>query len=305
MKSDIQQELHLRTGDVVRVRPFREILQTLNDQSSLDLLPFMPEMLEYCGKTFRVYKRAEKTCVELAGIRGMRNAVFLENVRCSGASHHGCQRACLIFWKEAWLERVSEGDQTPAKVANDDSGIRLKTKVDAETYFCQSTELSRATYDLPWWKISQYVNDYRFGQVSIRHVIRTLAIVLYNKVQRTFGRPEYGMLRGTLTKTPDASLNLRAGEVIEVKSKEEIAATLNETGRNKGMEFSPEMHTFCGKQFHVVLPMDRIILEATGKMQRIQNTVLLDNTNCDGSSHRGCPRNNCFMWKEIWLKRVP
>ncbi|HMD14230.1 MAG TPA: hypothetical protein VKI62_06365, partial [Bacteroidota bacterium] len=82
MKSDIRQELHLRTGDVVRVKQFREILGTLDDgQSSLDLLPFMPEMREYCGKIFRVYKRAEKTCVELAGVRGMSNAVFLEDVR--------------------------------------------------------------------------------------------------------------------------------------------------------------------------------------------------------------------------------
>ena len=39
----------------------------------------------------------------------MRDTVFLENLRCDGASHGGCQAECRIYWKEAWLRRV-EGD---------------------------------------------------------------------------------------------------------------------------------------------------------------------------------------------------
>jgi len=290
----------------VRVRGIREILQTLDQNGTLDRLPFMPEMREYCGRTYRVYKRAEKTCVELEGVRGMDNTVFLEDVRCNGAGHDGCRRACLIFWKEAWLERVTNSDlrQPDQRYQNGADVDRLKTKIDADTYFCQSTELARATNDLPWWKMSQYFNDYRYGQISLGQVLRTLSIVLYNKVRRTLGKPEYGMIRGTLSKTPDAGLNLRTGDLVEVRSKDEIASTLNESGRNRGLEFSPEMHTFCGGKFRVALPMERMIMEGTGKMMRLQNTVLLEGTSCDGSSHRGCPRNNLFMWREIWLQRA-
>jgi len=34
----------------------------------------MPEMAPFCGKTFTVDRRAEKTCVEGVGLRSMRNA---------------------------------------------------------------------------------------------------------------------------------------------------------------------------------------------------------------------------------------
>ena len=41
----------------------------------------MPEMVPHCGRRFRVYRRAEKTCVEGIGIQRMRNTVFLEGLR--------------------------------------------------------------------------------------------------------------------------------------------------------------------------------------------------------------------------------
>ena len=42
-------------------------------------------------------------------MRLMKSAVFLADVRCDGSAHDGCQRNCLIFWKEAWLKPVDEG----------------------------------------------------------------------------------------------------------------------------------------------------------------------------------------------------
>jgi len=95
----------------VEVLSEEEILRTLDAKGRLDALPFMPEMLQYCGKRFRVYKRADKTCdtIDNAGSRRMRGAVHLEDLRCDGAAHGGCQARCLIFWKEAWLRRVQTG----------------------------------------------------------------------------------------------------------------------------------------------------------------------------------------------------
>ena len=68
----------------------------------------MPEMLQHVGGRFRVAQRAEKICdlVGPGGSRRMRDTVFLENLRCDGASHGGCQAECRIYWKEAWLRRV-------------------------------------------------------------------------------------------------------------------------------------------------------------------------------------------------------
>jgi hypothetical protein len=68
----------------------------------------MPEMLQYCGMTMRVSKRAHQACDPALGIVGrkMANAVHLENNRRNGSAHDGCEAGCLIFWKEAWLRRL-------------------------------------------------------------------------------------------------------------------------------------------------------------------------------------------------------
>src|SRR5262245_52727452 len=94
-----------RAGDWVQVRSKAEILRTLDANGRLDELPFMPEMLQFCGKTLRIGKRAHKTCDPAVGIGGrkMSDTVHLENIRCNGSAHDGCEAGCLIFWKQAWL----------------------------------------------------------------------------------------------------------------------------------------------------------------------------------------------------------
>ena len=76
-------------------------------------MPFMPQMFQYCGKRFRVYKRAHKTCDTIVWNwdspgRKLPDGIHL-NLRCDGKAYGGCQAACLIFWKEAWL-KPCDGD---------------------------------------------------------------------------------------------------------------------------------------------------------------------------------------------------
>ena len=54
--------MKLRAGDWVEVRSKEEILRSLDKNGRLEGLPFMPQMFQYCGKRFRVFKRAHKTC---------------------------------------------------------------------------------------------------------------------------------------------------------------------------------------------------------------------------------------------------
>jgi len=44
------------------VRSADEILATWMQTVGWEAMPFMPEMLQFCGKRFCVYKRADKTC---------------------------------------------------------------------------------------------------------------------------------------------------------------------------------------------------------------------------------------------------
>ena len=103
---------NLRRGDTVAVRSLSEIRSTLDADAKLEGLPFMPEMVPCCGQTFKVYRRADKTCVEGVGIRSMSNTVFLEGLRCDGSLHDDCQRGCLFFWKEAWLKSAPDSPLT-------------------------------------------------------------------------------------------------------------------------------------------------------------------------------------------------
>src|SRR2546421_2529002 len=107
--------LVLRVGDVVEVRSQAEILATLDENGELESLPFMAEMLRYCGQRLTVYKIAHKTCDTLtrSGMRKMENAVHLAGVRCDGGGHGGCQAARLIFWKHAWLNKVDKSGAPP------------------------------------------------------------------------------------------------------------------------------------------------------------------------------------------------
>ena len=52
----------LRQGDVVWVRSASEILATLDATGALDELPFMPEMIPFCGRRF-VVACPRRSCV--------------------------------------------------------------------------------------------------------------------------------------------------------------------------------------------------------------------------------------------------
>jgi hypothetical protein len=47
-----------------------------------------------------------------------------------------------------------------------------------------------------------------------------------------------------------------------------------------------------------------MILEDSGKMRKIENTVLLQGSACEGLAFRGCARHSHPMWREAWLERV-
>jgi hypothetical protein len=75
----------LRRGDLVEVRSAGEILHTLDQRGALEALPFMPEMVAYCGRRFIVERRTEKVCdaIQYSGVVGSATAFFSMTVRCA------------------------------------------------------------------------------------------------------------------------------------------------------------------------------------------------------------------------------
>src|SRR5262245_39993669 len=114
----------LHIGDWVEVRSREEILATLDKSGRLDGLPFMPQMLKFCGKSFQVYKVAHKTCdtVNNSGGRLLPPGIPAD-LRCDGEAYGGCQAACLLFWKEAWLKPLDK-PETAANVGGGTHSMR-------------------------------------------------------------------------------------------------------------------------------------------------------------------------------------
>ena len=298
-------------GQTAWIRSLEEILESLDADGKLDGLPFMPEMTRYCGLHFQVSCLPIKTCVEGVGFRGLNRIVFLENLRCDGSSHDDCQRECLLFWHQGWLSdqaptQSQSQKAVPQKESAPSAGTHLKTR-QGEQYFCQSTELAGATStyheDAPSAldKFRHYLSDLQHGNMSLTEFLRRLVKAILNRLRALAGMDTSGKVLGRHLKTDTIRLDLQPGEWVEVKSRKEIEATLDVDGKNRGLLFDPPMLAYCGNRYRVANRLKNIILEETGRMISLKNTVVLDDVICRAWN---CPRANLHFWREIWLKRV-
>jgi hypothetical protein len=336
----------LSAGDWVEVLSKEEILKTLDERGQLEGMPFMPQMFEYCGKRLQVFKRSHKTCDTVNDYKGrrMKGAVHLEGIRCDGRAYGGCQALCLIFWKESWLRKV-DGVRGPIPIepasvgkagSCTEAGVfagtqsRASEGSDGPTYVCQATQVPAATVPLPWWEMSQYLEDYTSGNASLWRIAKGFLFMgyrglinagiglgkplrwFYDRVQSLWGGIPYPRRQGTVphgTKTPTGVLNLRVGEMVRVRTYNEILATLDETNRNRGLYFDAEMVPFCGKTYRVLECVTMIVHEKTGKMQHFKNPcIILEGVACESrysECRLFCPRAIYSYWREIWLERIP
>jgi hypothetical protein len=337
----------MRVGDLVEVRSKEEILATLDTSGKLDGLPFMPQMFKYCGQRFPIFKVAHKTCDTVSGPAGLwaPRCIHL-NIRCDGEGYGGCDAACLIFWKEAWLRPV-QGETVPeaangALTLSNSAGCTEQDVIGATRttvqsgepiYRCQAVCLPQYTLKLPWWDFRQYVKDYTSGNLSIRELCAGALYVaywhatqayrhrfgtgapgrwLYDRFQSIRGGVPFPYRLGLIPigqKTPRLDLNLQPGELVRVKSHQEILATLDARNFNNGMAFDVEMVPYCGKKLRVKARVNVFIDEKTGRRKSLKTpAVILEDAWCRAcfSPHRmGCPRGIYSWWREIWLERVP
>jgi hypothetical protein len=293
-------------GEWVEVRSFAELRATLDADGALDGLPFMPEMLRYCGRRLRVSRRVEQTCVESGGvkIRRLPGVVLLEDLRCDGGAHDGCEKSCSLLWKDAWLKVPAEaGEGAPPRVESTPPG-GLRTKNDDETYVCQSSRLMQATRPLAKWNPRRWflglVHRGLGGTDLLRYALLPLGIKVRAWARLRRDTQPYGQL----ARTPAVRLGLQPGEAVRVKTRAEIEGTLDRAGKNRGMAFTSAMLPHCNGRYVVKRRIARMIDEATGRMRTPEDTVLLESVTCDGHTIvGGCPRDVFHFWREAWLQR--
>jgi hypothetical protein len=100
-------------------------------------------------------------------------------------------------------------------------------------------------------------------------------------------------------------LNLKAGENVRVRTKEEILATLNPWNELKGCAFISEMWQYCGTTQRILKRVERFVDERDYRVKKVSGVVLLEEVNCNGTGFYGkCDRNCYFFWREEWLERI-
>jgi hypothetical protein len=319
-----------RTGELVEVCSKEEILATLDGDGCVDGMPFMPEMLQFCGKRFRVSAVAHKTCdtVRKTGGRRLQATVHLANMRCDGSAHGGCQAECNLFWKDEWLKPATDSGQRLVKLKAEtraskgcteaelrtNTHLRSRTEGESQTYVCQATKLYTGTEPLAWWDIRQYLFDVVTGNHSAGRVMRVLFLAslrwllahipfgwrpvkFINDRMHLWlsGRPS-PLLEGQIpdgAPTPTGRLDLKSGECVRIKAKSEIERTVGKYGKNRGLRFDPEeMAPYCGRVVTVRKAVIRIIDEPTGKMLQMKEPcIMLEGVVCN-AEYAPC-RLNC------------
>ena len=112
------------------------------------------------------------------------------------------------------------------------------------------------------------------------------------------------VLENETASTESNALGLRPGELVEVKSVEEIMNTLDANRKNRGLLWMTGMRKFCGKRYRVLKNVRNIVLESNGELRKMTNTVILEGAMCDGVDFCGCDRSCFHFWREVWLRRV-
>jgi hypothetical protein len=319
------------TGDLVEVRSKEEILATLDQYGRTNHMPFMPEMLQYCGQRFRVGAVAHKACDMVGTIGAARRldvTVHLAGLRCDGSAHSGCQAECNLFWKDKWLKPV--GDKTCDKsIPTTPNGLSkgcTETHLEVLTrqplpaagaeirYACQATEMFNATQQLSWWDLRQYIFDVVTGNHSLARVLRASFLAslrwLLRRVPfgyRLFksfhdhmhlwltgrGSPSLNSQLPEGARTPTGTLDLKPGEYVRIRPQAEIEQTIDKRGNNRGLSFDPEeMAPYCDRVVKVQKRVTQIIEERTGRMLSMKEPcIMLEGVVCN-AEYASC-RLNC------------
>jgi hypothetical protein len=150
---------------------------------------------------------------------------------------------------------------------------------------------------------------YTTGNVSLVDFTRVMGRAVVMQSAKKIGllaEPPVAGSGPSSVRTP--TIGLQPGDWVRVKKREDIEATLNDKGKNRGLWFDREMLPFCGQVLQVRQRITRLIDDSTGKMIELtSDCVTLDGAVCSGQNSLGrwfCSRAIYPYWREGWLERV-
>lgn len=163
---------------------------------------------------------------------------------------------------------------------------------------CVHVELERAQ---PWRRVSK---TRRNARLAVDRARRDGVVPTAKYALRRLGLTKKAGTAVRSRPIEEEALDLQPGDLVEVKSKEEIEALLDSAAKTRGLYFMPEMWKFCGGQYRVLKRLEKYKVESTGRTVAMRNTVLLEGVHCDGEYNDNCAATCYHFWREAWLRRV-
>ena len=305
----------LCVGDTVEVKTWAEIQATLDHQGCLEQMPFMPEMLAMCGRRMRVF-RCMHRLFDYRRTRRMRHmdgAVLLVGAVCNGTYHGGCEAQCHTIWKAAWLRRVDRDDlamHIPAETqplgATPDFAA-LPTRVDANRYACQLTQLHAASREIERRSAVDFLRPLVSGNVAPTAFAVGWLTDLFNDLQQWRGGDGFPAIEAGGPPIPDAAAvatELRVGDCVVVRSPAEIGASLNDQLMLRGLWFEPDMLKHCGTRCCVQAEVRQLIDIVTGEMRVMKTPAyILRGVHFSGERQLFNAQYEPLFWRAAWLQR--
>ena len=176
----------------------------------------------------------------------MHDAVHLTGARCDGSGHDGCQAACLLYWKTAWLRPmppnapipVQPPSTTPVPALLTDATRDRGPTVRSSRYRCQATEMLRAAPEPLPTPRPHAVRRRRAHRERRRRAGRcgrfprgrcTTAFrtsdspIPAESAATSTAVAAWGVVTGTAVgRTPTERSNLQPGELVRIKSRNEV-----------------------------------------------------------------------------------
>ena len=163
---------------------------------------------------------------------------------------------------------------------------------------CQIENITKMGFDDPALKLKKFLGT----------ALKMLGITLFIRETRRYKTMKmFSKLGDSKIMSFTPTRNLKPGDLVRVRSKEQILQTLDKDNRLEGCYFMDEMWQYCGSQHRVLKRVEHFFDERGAKFYRARNTVLLQDMFCSGKLGNFMPRcdRNCYIfWREDWLEKI-
>ena len=137
----------------------------------------------------------------------------------------------------------------------------------------------------------------------VKRIIKRRLCYVHNVFSEITGRKKEVL--HTTTDKSATILNLKQGDMVRIRSKEEIQSTLNRWNSLRGCAFMEEMWPYCGTINRVFRRVDKFLDERTYLVRKCKGIVLLEGVICHGTKDFGSCDRSCFLfWREEWLEKI-